>query len=100
MAESRRVVRVSPNTLYRDLRGEGVLLQLESGQYFGLDEVAHRMWQLILEHGDLSVVEAELLSEYAVEPETLSADLDRLVGQLAERKLLEIETVPVEPNHT
>ena len=90
------MVRVSPNTLYRDLRGEGVLLQLESGQYFGLDEVAHRMWQLILKHGDLSVVEAELQSEYAVEPEVLSADLDRFVGQLAERKLVEVEILPAQ----
>ena len=96
MAESRRMVRVSPNTLYRDLHGEGVLLQLESGQYFGLDEVAHRMWQLILKHGDLSVVEAELHSEYAVEPEVLSADLDRFVGQLAERKLVEVEILPAQ----
>lgn len=96
MAESRRMVRVSSNTLYRDLHGEGVLLQLESGQYFGLDEVAHRMWQLILKHGDLSVVEAELQSEYAVEPEVLSADLDRFVGQLAERKLVEVEILPAQ----
>ena len=94
MAEGKRVVRVSPKALYRDLHGEAVLLQVETGRYFGLDDVAHRMWQLILQHGDLRLVEEALRSEYAVEPESLSTDLDRFVGQLVERKLVEIETLP------
>ena len=95
MSEVKRVVRVSPETLYRDLHGEGILLQLETGQYFGLDEVAHRMWQLIMQHGDLGLVEEALASEYG-KPESLSADLDRFVGQLAEKKLVHVETIPSE----
>ena len=97
MPDPQRVVRVSPDTLYRDLHGEGILLQLETGQYFGLDEVAHRMWQLIVEHGDLSLVETALVTEYAVARETLSADLDRFVSQLVEKKLVEVEMRPIQP---
>lgn len=92
MADGRRVVRVSTDTLYRDLHGEAVLLQVETGRYFGLDEVAHRMWQLLQLHGDLRLVEEALRSEYKVEPETLSADLNRFVDELVERKLVIIET--------
>ena len=91
MPQGKRTVRVSSDTLYRDLHGEGILLHLETGQYFGLDEVAHRMWQLLVEHGDLGLVQAALASEYDVEPETLAADLDRVVGELTERKLVEVE---------
>ncbi|MBI3693247.1 MAG: PqqD family protein [Acidobacteria bacterium] len=47
------------------------MLQVETGRYFGLDEAAHRMWRLILQHGDLRLVEEALRSEYAVEPERL-----------------------------
>ncbi|MBI3696752.1 MAG: PqqD family protein, partial [Acidobacteria bacterium] len=71
MAEGRRVVRICRDTLYWDLHGKAVLLQVETGRYFGLDEVAHRMWRLILPHGDLGLVEEALRSEYAVEPERL-----------------------------
>ncbi|MBI3665496.1 MAG: PqqD family protein [Acidobacteria bacterium] len=91
----KRLIRVSPDTLYRDLHGEGILLQLETGQYFGLGKVAHRIWQLILEHRELSLVEVTLLSEYPVDPATLSRDLDRFVDQLVEKKLVEIEILPV-----
>ena len=90
----KRVVRVSPDTLYRDLHGEGILLHLESGQYYGLDAVAHRMWQLLAQHGDLDVVEATLRSEYDVDRETLSGDLNRFVDQLAAKKLVEVQTLP------
>lgn len=90
MPDQTRRVRISPHTLYRDLHGEAVLLHVETGRYFGLDGVGNRMWQLILELGDLQAVEQKLLSEYDVEPRKLSADLDRFVAQLAERKLVEV----------
>lgn len=51
--------------------------------------MARRMWQLIVEHGDLDRVEAELKREYQVSPEMLAADLDRFVAQLLKKKLVE-----------
>lgn len=92
MSEVRRVIRISPDALYRDLQGEGILLQLETGQYFGLDEVGHRIWQHIVQNGDLALVQEALASEYG-SPETLSADLDRFVAQLVEKKLVQVETI-------
>jgi hypothetical protein len=94
MSEAKRLVRVCPDTLYRDLQGEGILLQLETGQYFGLDDVAHRTWQLMVEHGDLDLVRQSLESEYDTDPGILAADLERFTVQLTEKKLVEIETVP------
>ena len=84
-----RVVRVNPNTLHRELQGEGVLLQLDSGEYFGLDEVGQRMWALLVEHGDLSVVASRLAEEFDAEPEVLSRDLNDLVDDLVSRRLLD-----------
>ncbi len=89
MARPRRRFRVTGDTLYRDLLGEGILLQTETARYFGVDGVARRMWQLIVEHGDLDRVEAELKREYQVSPEMLAADLDRFVAQLLKKKLVE-----------
>jgi hypothetical protein len=94
MAESQRRVRVHPSTLHRELEGEGVLLQLDTGQYYGLDDVAQRMWALIALHGDLAEVQARLLEEFEVEPEVLSRDLNRLVDELAERQLVTIDGGP------
>lgn len=85
-----RTVRVNPNTLHRELQGEGVLLQLDSGEYFGLNEVGQRIWALLVENGDLSAVASRLVDEFDAEPEVLSRDLNELVDDLVSRRLLDL----------
>ena len=64
---------VDAEVLFRQLDDEGVLLDLKSGTYFGLNDVGARTWQLIAEHGALSRVVDVLLLEYAAERESWSA---------------------------
>jgi hypothetical protein len=90
MTELKRIARVSPNTLCREVQGESVLLQLDHGEYFGLDEVATRVWQLIVEKGDLAEVEAAMLREFDVDGALLSTDLARVVDELLAKNLIEI----------
>ena len=90
MAPHIRSVRPNANTLHRELGGEGVLLQLDTGEYFGLDEVGERMWVLMMEDGDLARVESRLIDEFDVEPTRLSNDLTAFVGELVERRLIDI----------
>ncbi|MBN1400973.1 MAG: PqqD family peptide modification chaperone, partial [Anaerolineae bacterium] len=40
---------ISPGTLFRELDGEAVLLNLESGHYYGLDEVGTRILSLLVD---------------------------------------------------
>ena len=83
-------VALSSGVLFQELDGEGLFLHLESENYYGLDEVGMRMWQLMEQHGDLASVVAQLLKEYDVDGETLRQDLANLVTELAENDLLTI----------
>ncbi len=94
MSEGRRIARVSPSTLFREVQGEAVLLQLDNGEYFGLDEVATRIWQLIVAEGDLDVVRDTLLGEFDVDEDELTDDLARVVDELTAKQLIDIEHVP------
>jgi hypothetical protein len=87
--ERARRVRVAPGVLSREVHGEAVLLHLDSGEYFGLDEVATRMWQLLSELGDLPRVESAICEEYNVDPASASRDVTAFVGQLLEKRLIE-----------
>jgi len=42
-----RSVRVGKDVMFRELDGEAVLLNLESGKYYGLDPVGSRIWQFV-----------------------------------------------------
>lgn len=84
-------VTIPPRVLFRELAGEAVLLQTESGLYFGLDEIGTRIWLLLQQHGELGRVYEQMLEEYAVSPERLREDLLHLVATLTARGLLEAE---------
>ena len=83
-----RAVRVGEDTVFRELAGEAVLLQLEAGMYYGLDPVGTRLWQLLAERGKLRDVFEAAQQEFDVDADTLQHDLLELVATLAEKKLL------------
>jgi hypothetical protein len=72
------------------VRDQIALLNVESGVYFGLDEIGARMWELLCAHRQLRVVAERMESEFDVEPDRLRVDLLRLVRELVEKGLLEI----------
>ena len=84
-------ITLSDDVISQEVSGETVLLDLASENYFGLDEVGTRIWQLIKENGDLELVVKTLLEEYDVTEEALTADLDALLGEISKLGLIKIE---------
>lgn len=76
--------------LVRYLDKESVLLNLETEQYFGLDETGTRMWQLITASPCIDSAYQELLAEFDVEPELLRANLTDLLNRLMDSGLLQV----------
>ena len=65
-----------------------VLLDPKGGEYFGLDEVGTRIWELLPDHPTAERLAERLLEEYAAPRETLAADAARLLDELAAAKLV------------
>jgi hypothetical protein len=82
-------VTVPPGVLFRDLDGEAVLLELESGRYYGLNETGTRIWLLLQEHGSVEAALHTLLDEYDVAEERLRRELLGFVGTLTSQRLLQ-----------
>jgi hypothetical protein len=78
------------HVLVRYLDKESVLLNLETEQYFGLDETGTRMWQLLTASPCIDSAYQELLAEFDVEPELLRANLTDLLSKLVESGLLQV----------
>ena len=84
-------ITLSPDVISQEVSGETVLLDLESENYFGLDEVGTRIWQLIKEKEDLQAIYTTLLDEYEVEESRLQADLEALLGEISNLGLVSLE---------
>jgi len=83
---------LSDDVIHQPVLEEVVLLNLKSQQYYSLDDVGSRMWNLLLEHRDLDVVSSILLTEYDVDRNRLRTDLEILVGELAQAGILVISS--------
>ena len=84
-------VSVPDNILMRELDGESVILDLDSENYFGLDDIGTRMWQLLASSGSIQEAYNTLLLEYDVEPQQLQQDMEELVNKLVANELLRID---------
>lgn len=77
----------------QEVDGEMVLLDMNSENYFGLDDVGTDIWKAIEEKKVLKDVLKRLLEQYDVEEEVLQNDLITFVEKLQERGLVEVEAV-------
>jgi|CXWL01.1.fsa_nt_gi hypothetical protein len=82
---------ISESVLFRELEGEAVLLEIESGYYFGLNEIGSKIWNLLAAHGDLETILAALMAEYDVAEDRLRSDVTAFLSTLAERRLVKAE---------
>ena len=83
-------VALRPDVAFRTIDDEGVVLDLSTGTYFGLNTSGTRMWQLLAEHRSLQKVVAALGREFDARPDTLERDLLAFIEYLASRDLVRI----------
>ena len=73
----------------RELDTETVLLNLETGVYFGLDEVGSDMWRAIRATMTLGDAVSRVQAQYEADPDTVRGDLLKLAGELLAKGLLQ-----------
>jgi Coenzyme PQQ synthesis protein D (PqqD). len=71
--------------------GATAILDPDSGQFYSLNEVAGRVWELLRDGTTFRAIIDQLQSEYDVGGETLAADVERLLEQFARAGLIAAE---------
>ena len=79
---------VSDAVITREIDGETILLNLETGVYFGLDAVGTGFWAAIRAQPTLGDALTALQGDYDVAPAVLREDFLRLVDDLFAKGLL------------
>jgi hypothetical protein len=84
-------IKVPENVVHRSFQEETVLLNLDTGQYHGLNGTAGMMLKALEETGDAERAAEIVAGEFDVELERVRADLADLCSALLERGLVVIE---------
>lgn len=87
-------IRRAPGAVWQEIDGETVIIDLRSEQYFSLNPVGSRIWELIGEGARLEAIHCRLVVEFAVDSERVRQDLLDLAASLREAGLAEVGTVP------
>jgi hypothetical protein len=73
-----------------DLGEEIILLHLENGNYYGLENVGARIWRLLEKPTKVREIERILLEEYDIEPDRCHEEVSQLLSDLIENGLVEV----------
>lgn len=68
--------------------GEIVMMSIDNGEYYGLDPVGSRIWELIEKPTLVNALIDNLLGEFEVSREQCEEDTFAFLNQLLEKKLL------------
>jgi hypothetical protein len=90
MTTVRSVLLCNESVVCAELDGEAVLLNVESGLYFGMDAVGTQIWGLLTQGATEEEITARILEEYEATPEQVRADLIEFLGLLQEKGLITV----------
>ena len=88
IAQSTRY-KVSANHLYSEVAEEAVILDINSGVYYGLNEVGVDIWQWLQQpRTELDILEL-VLNEYEVSSEQALADIQSVLKEMLDNSLIQ-----------
>jgi hypothetical protein len=88
----RRSSRVARNNevLHASAGEELVMMSIEAGNYYGLDPIGRRIWEIIGEPQTVSGICARLIAEYDVPPEVCECEVLAFLSELAEQRIIDV----------
>lgn len=88
MINTDTVISKTEGVVLAELDGKVVMMSIENGQYYGLDEVGSIIWEMMSEPVQVKNVIDRLMQEYEVTREECEKDVMAFLEKLYEKKLI------------
>lgn len=89
VSSSQALKRVENKFLVSHLGADSVLMNTESGDYLGLNEVGTRIWDLLSAPHTINELVAALLNEYEVTESQCTAEVNNFIAKMQEKGMLQ-----------
>ena len=76
--------------LYSEIKGEGVILSLKNGKYYGINSVGSSIWQAIQNPATLPEIETLVTREYDVDQKTCRQEVLKFLERMVNEELVEV----------
>ncbi|NJM99253.1 MAG: PqqD family protein [Phormidesmis sp. RL_2_1] len=89
---SSAVISATQAQISSELPGEAVILNLDAGIYYGLNEVGARIWELITQRSrSFADLHSSIMAEYEVSSEVCKQDLVEVLLALRDAGLVKVD---------
>lgn len=89
ITETTTIVR-SPAVLAAEVDGEIVMMSIEQGRYFGLDDIGSDIWKRIEQPCSFAALIDSLTADYDADRGTIAADVTALLARMAEQDVVRL----------
>jgi hypothetical protein len=84
------VISRSPSVLTAEVDGEIVMMSIEQGRYFGLDDIGSDIWKRIEPPCSFAALIDGLTADYEADRAAIAADVHKLLGEMAEQDVVRL----------
>ncbi len=99
MGIRKKKIEIGPDTvlqrrndlLFNEIDGEVVMLSVENGEYYGMNNVGSRIWELLKKPISYQKLITQLLEKYIVTEEDCDSELIKFINELIHKDLLLIK---------
>lgn len=74
---------------WRKVEGDTVILNIDTGFYYTLDEVGSEIWDMVLDNQNEEQILSHILDKYDIDEEVVKKDVKIIVKNLEKEKLIE-----------
>jgi hypothetical protein len=82
------IIKRKNDMLFNEIDGEVVILSIENSEYFGLDMIGSRIWELLEQPLSFKNLVTSLLEEYEVTEQQCIEDTLIFLNKLVDKKLI------------
>jgi Coenzyme PQQ synthesis protein D (PqqD) len=84
------IVSRSPSVLTAEVDGEIVMMSIEQGRYFGLDDIGSDIWKRIKPPCSFATLIEGLATDYEADRATIRTDVQKLLGHMVEHDVVRL----------
>ena len=80
----------SPSVLVAEVDGEIVMMSIEKGRYYGLDDIGSDIWKRIEQPCSFAALIEGLAADYDADRGTIKADVTAMLTQMVEQDVVRL----------
>jgi hypothetical protein len=84
------IVSSATDIVAAEIDGETVMMSIENGKYYSLDDIASVIWEMIQSPIRIASLIEGLMEKFAVNRENCERDVLKFIDQLNEQKIIQI----------